>query len=126
MVAFLALRSGGSAGAEITTLSGLRYTDQVVGTGASPTSGKNVTVHYTGTLKDGTKFDSSVDRNQPFEFRIGTGSVIKGWDEGVMTMKAGGKRRLIVPANLAYGEKGRPGIPPNATLIFDVELLAVE
>ena len=126
IVAFLALRSGGSAGAEITTLSGLRYTDQVVGTGASPTSGKNVTVHYTGTLKDGTKFDSSVDRNQPFEFRIGTGSVIKGWDEGVMTMKAGGKRRLIVPANLAYGEKGRPGIPPNATLIFDVELLAVE
>lgn len=126
IVVFLAFRSGGTAADEITTLSGLRYTDQVVGTGASPATGKKVSVHYTGTLEDGTKFDSSVDRNQPFEFLIGKGAVIKGWDEGVMTMKAGGKRRLIVPANLAYGEKGRPGIPPNATLIFDVELLAVK
>lgn len=126
ILAFLALRSGGSASGEITTPSGLQYTDEVVGTGASPSTGKNVKVHYTGTLEDGTKFDSSVDRGQPLEFRIGTGSVIKGWDEGVMTMKVGGKRKLIVPSNLAYGPEGQPPeIPPNATLFFDVELLAV-
>ena len=111
----------------ITTPSGLKYIDEVVGTGASPTSGQMVTVHYTGTLEDGTKFDSSVDRGQPFAFQIGVGRVIKGWDEGVMTMKVGGKRRLIIPPQLGYGARGAGGvIPPNATLIFDVELLGVK
>jgi peptidylprolyl isomerase len=125
-VLFVILRGGGdNAGDEVTTTSGLKYIDEVVGTGDSPTTGNNVTVHYTGTLENGTKFDSSVDKGQPYTFRIGTGTVIKGWDEGLMTMKVGGKRRLIVPANLAYGAAGRPGIPPNATLIFDVELLGV-
>ena len=122
-VLFIVLRGGGS---EVTTASGLKYIDEVVGTGVSPTSGQNVTVHYTGTLENGTKFDSSVDKGQPYPFRIGTGGVIKGWDEGVMTMKVGGKRRLIVPAKLGYGAAGRPPtIPPNATLIFEVELLSV-
>jgi peptidylprolyl isomerase len=125
-VLFVILRGGGGdAGDEVTTTSGLKYIDEVVGTGDSPTSGKNVTVHYTGMLENGTKFDSSVDKGQPYTFRIGTGTVIKGWDEGLMTMKVGGKRRLIVPAKLAYGAAGRPGIPPNSTLIFDVELLGV-
>jgi len=111
----------------ITTPSGLKYTDEVVGTGASPTLGQMVTVHYTGTLENGTKFDSSVDRGQPFIFQIGMGRVIKGWDEGVMTMKIGGKRRLIIPPQLGYGARGAGGvIPPNATLIFDVELLGVK
>lgn len=110
-----------------TTASGLRYVDLVVGTGASPVRGKQVTVHYTGTLEDGTKFDSSVDRRQPFNFVIGVGQVIRGWDEGVMGMKVGGKRKLMIPANLGYGARGAGGvIPPHATLLFDVELLAVQ
>lgn len=110
----------------ITTESGLKYTDIVTGNGMSPTIGKQVTVHYTGTLENGTKFDSSVDRKQPFKFVIGVGQVIKGWDEGVMTMKVGGKRKLVIPSNLGYGARGAGGvIPPNATLIFDVELLDV-
>lgn len=111
----------------ITTASGLKYVDLVEGTGKSPSKGKVVTVHYTGTLDNGRKFDSSVDRNEPFSFVIGVGQVIKGWDEGVMGMKVGGKRQLIIPANLGYGARGAGGvIPPNATLHFDVELLGVQ
>jgi FKBP-type peptidyl-prolyl cis-trans isomerase len=124
--AFLIFR-GGSSGTEVTTASGLKYVDLVQGTGESPRPGQKVTVHYTGTLEDGTKFDSSVDRGEPYTFAIGTGSVIRGWDEGIMTMKAGGKRKLIVPSQLGYGAEGRPpNIPPNATLIFDIELLGVK
>ncbi|BAZ38186.1 FKBP-type peptidylprolyl isomerase [Calothrix sp. NIES-4101] len=110
----------------ITTPSGLKYIDIEEGTGDSPTTGQKVTVHYIGTLEDGTEFDSSVGRNRPFDFKIGVGQVIKGWDEGVGTMKVGGKRRLIIPAELGYGSRGAGGvIPPNATLIFDVELLKI-
>lgn len=116
----------GIAGAEVTTPSGLKYTDLVVGTGASPQTGQTAIVHYTGTLTDGTKFDSSVDRGQPFTFVLGTGSVIKGWDEGVATMKVGGKRRLVVPPALGYGAAPRPKIPANSTLVFEVELLGVK
>ncbi|MCC7429659.1 FKBP-type peptidyl-prolyl cis-trans isomerase [bacterium] len=117
------------AASEITTPSGLKYVDTVVGTGESPKQGDRVTVHYTGTLTDSakTKFDSSKDRNQPFTFKIGEGQVIPGWDEGVMSMKVGGKRVLTIPPNLAYGERGAGGIiPPNSTLIFEVELLKTE
>jgi FKBP-type peptidyl-prolyl cis-trans isomerase len=112
----------------ITTDSGLKYQDVKVGEGASPEPGAMVVVHYTGTLKDGTKFDSSRDRNEPFSFAIGRGEVIEGWDEGVMTMKVGGKRKLIIPPELGYGEMGTPGgpIPPNAELHFDVELLEIK
>ena len=111
----------------MTTESGLRYEDTIVGTGASPQPGQDVTVHYTGTLADGTKFDSSLDRGQPFTFKIGVGQVIKGWDEGVMTMKVGGKRKLVIPSQLGYGARGAGGvIPPNATLVFEVELLSVQ
>jgi peptidylprolyl isomerase len=110
-----------------TTASGLKYYDLVVGDGATPKAGQQVTVHYTGWLQDGGKFDSSLDRGQPFTFAIGQGQVIPGWDEGVMTMKVGGKRQLVIPPELAYGEQGAGGvIPPNATLVFDVELLDVQ
>ncbi len=114
-----------SIGATMTE-SGLKYIDHVVGTGPSPQSGQTVTVHYTGTLTDGSKFDSSVDRGKPFEFTIGIGRVIKGWDEGVMSMKVGGKRRLIIPPQLGYGSRNAGPIPPNSTLIFEVELLGVK
>ncbi|MDA8413388.1 MAG: FKBP-type peptidyl-prolyl cis-trans isomerase [Desulfobacteraceae bacterium] len=115
-----------SAAKTITTASGLKYIDIKVGSGAAPVKGKQVKVHYTGTLENGKKFDSSVDRNEPFSFVIGVGQVIPGWDEGVMGMKVGGKRKLIIPSKLGYGAAGAGGvIPPNATLLFDVELLDV-
>jgi peptidylprolyl isomerase len=115
-----------SAAKTVTTASGLKYVDVKVGSGASPVKGKQVKVHYTGTLENGKKFDSSVDRNEPFSFVIGLGQVIAGWDEGVMGMKVGGKRKLIIPSKLGYGAAGAGGvIPPNATLLFDVELLDV-
>ncbi|MEB3179524.1 MAG: FKBP-type peptidyl-prolyl cis-trans isomerase [Nostocaceae cyanobacterium] len=111
----------------VTTPSGLKYIDIEEGDGATPQTGQTVTVHYIGTLKDGTEFDSSVGRNRPFSFKIGTGQVIKGWDEGLSTMKIGGKRQLIIPPELGYGSRGAGGvIPPNATLVFDVELLKIQ
>ena len=104
----------------------LKIEDLVVGTGAAAAKGQQVTVHYTGWLTNGSKFDSSKDRNDPFVFSLGRGQVIKGWDEGVGSMKVGGKRKLIIPASLGYGAQGAGGvIPPNATLIFEVELVAV-
>jgi peptidylprolyl isomerase len=120
-----------TAGKTMTTPSGLQIIDTAVGTGASPKPGQTCVMHYTGWLyedgKKGKKFDSSVDRNEPFEFPIGQQRVIAGWDEGVATMKVGGKRTLIIPAALGYGARGAGGvIPPNATLMFDVELLGVK
>ncbi|GAB1542779.1 FKBP-type peptidyl-prolyl cis-trans isomerase [Scytonema sp. NUACC21] len=110
----------------VTTPSGLKYVEIKEGTGATPKTGQTVVVHYTGTLENGKKFDSSRDRNQPFSFKLGVGQVIKGWDEGLSTMKVGGRRQLTIPANLGYGARGAGGvIPPNATLIFDVELLDI-
>ncbi|QBC31450.1 MULTISPECIES: FKBP-type peptidyl-prolyl cis-trans isomerase [Pandoraea] len=110
----------------ITTDSGLQYDELQVGDGAEATPGKTVTVHYTGWLTDGKKFDSSKDRNDPFAFVLGGGMVIRGWDEGVAGMKVGGKRKLVIPPELGYGARGAGGvIPPNATLVFEVELLDV-
>ena len=116
----------GHAGEEemVTTPSGLQYADLVVGKGREAHAGETAKVHYTGTLVDGTKFDSSKDRNNPFSFRLGAGHVIKGWDEGVEGMKIGGTRKLVIPSELGYGARGAgSAIPPNATLIFEVELL---
>lgn len=110
----------------VTTESGLQYVELVEGTGAIPQTGQTVVVHYVGTLEDGTQFDSSRDRNRPFSFRLGTGQVIRGWDEGLSTMRVGGRRQLIIPPDLGYGARGAGGvIPPNATLVFDVELLRI-
>jgi peptidylprolyl isomerase len=112
---------------QVTTASGLKYVEITEGTGETPATGQTVSVHYTGTLESGKKFDSSRDRNQAFEFQIGEGQVIKGWDEGPSTMKVGGRRKLIIPADLGYGARGAGGaIPPNSTLIFDVELLKIK
>lgn len=112
---------------QVTTPTGLVYEDIIVGNGPSPKEGQTAVVHYTGWLTNGTKFDSSVDRAEPFKFPVGLGHVIKGWDEGVATMKVGGKRKLTVPAHLGYGARGAGGvIPPNATLIFEVQLLGIE
>ena len=117
----------GSNAGETVTASGLKYVDQAVGTGDVAVAGKTVSVHYTGWLENGKKFDSSVDRGQPFSFPLGAGRVIKGWDEGVQGMKIGGKRKLTIPSDLGYGSRGAGGvIPPNATLIFDVELIEVK
>jgi FKBP-type peptidyl-prolyl cis-trans isomerase len=111
----------------VTTPSGLKYVELQEGTGATPNAGQTVEVHYTGTLTDGKKFDSSRDRGTPFSFKLGVGQVIKGWDEGLSTMKVGGRRQLTIPPELGYGARGAGGvIPPNATLIFDVELLGVK
>jgi len=119
------------AGKAVTTPSGLQIIDTQIGTGATPRTGQTCVMHYTGWLYQGgakgQKFDSSLDRRQPFEFPIGRGQVIPGWDEGVASMKVGGKRTLIIPPNLGYGARGVGGvIPPNATLIFEVELLGVK
>jgi len=116
------------AATEATAATELKSEDLKVGEGEEAVEGKTVVVHYTGTLTDGKKFDSSLDRGQPFEFPLGAGRVIKGWDMGVKGMKVGGKRKLTIPAELGYGEAGTPGgpIPPNATLVFEVELLGVK
>ncbi len=134
IAAFLFIATPASAqtqGKTMTTASGLQITDTKAGTGATPKTGQTCVMHYTGWLYNngvkGAKFDSSLDRGEPFEFQIGKGQVIKGWDEGVATMQVGGKRTLIIPPQLGYGARGAGGvIPPNATLIFDVELLGVK
>jgi peptidylprolyl isomerase len=127
----LILSESANAQQEVATPSGLKYIDTKAGTGAAPKTGQTCVMHYTGWLYDGgkkgAKFDSSVDRGQPFEFKIGQRQVIGGWDEGVATMKVGGKRTLIIPPELGYGARGAGNvIPPNATLMFDVELLAIK
>jgi peptidylprolyl isomerase len=134
LAAFAVAGKSGSATAQgkfVTTASGLKYEDVKVGTGVAPRRGQTCVMHYTGWLYEngakGKKFDSSVDRGEPFDFPLGMGRVIKGWDEGVASMKVGGKRTLIIPPELGYGARGAGGvIPPNATLMFDVELLAVK
>lgn len=119
-----AMPGGGDEGMT-TTPSGLQYRDEQVGSGEEARRGDRVSVHYTGTLTDGKKFDSSRDRGQPFEFALGAGTVIRGWDEGVAGMKVGGRRRLVIPPELGYGARAIGPIPPSSTLVFDVELLGI-
>jgi FKBP-type peptidyl-prolyl cis-trans isomerase FkpA len=115
-----------AGGKEVITATGLKYIDLKVGDGAEAKPGDTVKVHYTGWLTDGTKFDSSLDHGQPFTFKLGAGAVIKGWDQGVAGMKPGGKRKLVIPPELGYGQRGAAGvIPPGATLVFEVELLSI-
>ncbi len=127
-VIYYFMRSGSNTGKEITTASGLKYVDEFEGTGATAQPGKTLKVAYTGTLDNGIKFDSSRDPGKkPYEFKLGTGSVIKGWDEGIVGMKVGGKRKLTIPPQLGYGSNGMPpNIPGNATLHFDLELVDVK
>lgn len=128
LVTYFIVNRPGATGPEITTASGLRYIDEKIGDGPSPQKGQTVTVNYRGvTQSTGKEFDSSVKHGGPVDFEIGVGKVIKGWDEALMTMKVGGKRKLIIPGDLAYGRMGRPpDIPPNATLVFDIELLGIK
>lgn len=120
-------QSSGQTEQEVTTASGLKYVDLKTGAGVTPKTGQTVVVHYTGWLTNGTKFDSSLDRGQPFSFVIGQSQVIKGWDEGLSTMKVGSKRKLIIPPDLGYGARGAGNvIPPNSVLVFEVELLDVK
>lgn len=126
LLLFAGIACGGTETITMTTESGLEIEDLVVGTGQEPQAGSTVSVHYTGWLVDGTKFDSSLDRGTPFDFVLGKGQVIRGWDEGVASMKVGGKRKLTIPPEMAYGERGAGSvIPPGATLVFEVELLEV-
>jgi FKBP-type peptidyl-prolyl cis-trans isomerase len=124
VIAYVVTRRGGT---EITSASGLRYTEIQEGTGPTPERGQTLSVHYTGTLENGVKFDSSRDRGVPMEFQYGVTPMIKGWDEGLRTMKVGGRRKLVIPPALGYGPDGRPPtIPGNATLIFDIELISAK
>jgi FKBP-type peptidyl-prolyl cis-trans isomerase len=123
---YLLFFQGRGGGKEVTLPDGLKYVDTVEGTGPTPQRGQTLSVQYTGTLENGTKFDSSYDHGAPMNFKLGVDPMIKGWDEGVATMKVGGKRRIIVPAALGYGATGRPNIPPNSKLIFEIELLSAK
>ncbi len=128
-IAYLFVNRSKTGGAEVTTASGLKYVDVAEGSGASPQTGQTVSVAYTGTLENGTKFDSSYDHpgQKPIEFQLGTPNIIQGWNEGIASMKVGGKRKLIIPPPLAYKAAGKPpDIPPNSTLIFDVELMGIK
>ena len=127
VVAYVWSRRRQDSGSETVTASGLKYVDLVVGDGPNPQVGQTLTVHYTGTLVNGRQFDSSRDRGRPMQFQYGTTPMIKGWDEGLLTMKVGGRRKLTIPPALGYGPSGRPpDIPPNSTLVFDIELLDIK